>query len=171
MSTAKLSRPVANRRRGARAASVGAGLSFLAAGAVVAVWHVAERLPHGWWLASFLALVGGVVQLLLAAGHSALALSTPSMPARWSPACQAVLWNAGTLLVPLGVLADARLAVVLGSALLIAALGGFPRELLGARSARPGRAPRWQLAYAALLAFLSASVVVGTALAWDLPWA
>jgi hypothetical protein len=81
-----------------------------------------------------------------------------------------VLWNVGTLLVPLGVLTDARLAVVLGSALLIAALGGSSLELLRARRARAGHAPRWQLAYVSLPAFLSASVAVGTALAWDLPW-
>jgi hypothetical protein len=122
-----------------------------------------------------------VEQTLGEAAVSAASRSCCSVPATarsrdrahasaWSPRRQAVLWNAGTLLVPLGLLADARLAVVLGSALLIAALAGFSLELLDARNARPGRAPHWQLAYAAPLTFLSASVVVGTALAWDLPW-
>jgi len=89
------------------------------------------------------------------------------MGPRWSPRRQAVFWNAGTLLVPLGVLVAVRLAVVLGSALLIAALAGCSLALL---RGRVGRAPRWQLAYATLLAFLGASILVGTALAWDLPW-
>jgi len=169
MSILSLRRPPAD-RRGMPAAYGSAGLSFLAASVGVAVWHVAERLPHGWWLASFLALVGGVAQLLLGAGHGAFARSTPSTRARWSSQRQAVSWNAGALLVPLGVLADTRLAVVLGSALLIAALAGCALKLHAVRRAGAGRAPHWQIAYAGLLAFLSASVVVGTALAWDRPW-
>jgi hypothetical protein len=170
MSGVRLSRPVASRRPSARDVSVCAGLSFLAASAGIAVWRVAAPLPHGWWLVSFLALVGGVAQLLLTAGDAALVRSRSSIRARGSPRRRLVLWNAGTLLVPVGVLAAARLAVVLGSALLVAALAAFSLELLGARSARDGPAPHWHLAYAALLAFLAASVVVGTALAWDLPW-
>jgi hypothetical protein len=169
MRTARWSRRLVDRRRRVPAPSAAAGLSFLAAGAGVAVWQVAERLPHGWWLITFLVLVGGVAQLLLGAGHGALARSAPSR-AHSSPWRRAVSWNAGTLLVPLGVLADARLAVVLGSALLIAALGGSALELLGARAARLGRSAHWQLAYAGLLAFLGVSVVVGTVLGWDRPW-
>jgi hypothetical protein len=163
------SRPVAGRGHRVPAAAAGAGLSFLAASAGVAAWHMAEGVPHGWWLASFLGLVGGIAQLLLGAGHGALAGSTPPIRAG-SSRRHAVLWNAGTLLVPLGVLADARLAVVLGSALLIAALGGSSLEVLAARRARGGRTPRWQRAYVALLTCLGASVIVGTALAWDRPW-
>jgi hypothetical protein len=169
MSALQLSHLMTGRGRRVPAASVGAGLSFLAASVGVVFWEVAGRVPHGWWLASFLGLVGGVAQLLLGAGHGALARSTPRLRAG-SSRRQPVLWNVGTLLVPLGVLTDARLAVVLGSALLIAALGGSSLELLRARRPRAGHAPRWQLAYVSLLAFLSASVAVGTALAWDLPW-
>lgn len=61
----RLSRPVANHWRSAPATPATAGLSFLAAGAGVAVWRVAERVPRGWWPAGFLALVGGVAQLLV----------------------------------------------------------------------------------------------------------
>jgi hypothetical protein len=170
MSTLMPSDPVASRRRSGPATSAGAALSFLAAGACVAVWHAVEPLPHGWWLASFLVLVGGVAQLLLGAGRGALVGSAPSLPARLPGWDQALLWNAGTVLVPLGVLADARLGVVLGGGLLIVALGGLSLDLLGARHAGADCSPRWQLAYAGLLAFLAASVVVGTALAWDKPW-
>jgi hypothetical protein len=170
VSTLGLSRPVTRREQRVRATSVGAGVSFLAASAGVAAVHVTEGVPHGWWLVSFLGLVGGIAQLLLCAGCAALARSTPLSRAASSRRQAWLLWNSGTLLVPFGVLADARLGVVLGSALLIAALRGHSLELLGSRRARASRAPRWQLAYAALLAFLCASVVVGTALAWDLPW-
>jgi ferredoxin len=41
---------------------------FLAASAVAADWNAAEPFAHGWWLVSFLALVGGIAQLLFGAG-------------------------------------------------------------------------------------------------------
>jgi hypothetical protein len=138
-------------------------VAWLAAGLVVAIWQVGGHVPHGWWLASFLGLVGGVAQLLLRAG------GRPPAGAGW-PRRRAALWNGGTVLVPLGVLADARIAVVLGGALLLVALEGAARGLLAARGARAGGAPGRHLAYAGLLVFLGASVVVGTALAWDRPW-
>ena len=92
------------------------------------------------------------------------------MRARWSPDRLAVLWNAGTLLVPLGVLAHTRLAVVVGGVLLVATLSGLSLELRGGLTAKAGRAPRWPVAYVVVLAVLAASVLVGMWLAWDLAW-
>jgi hypothetical protein len=147
-----------------------AGASFLIAGAGVAAWNSVHPLDHGWWLASFLALVGGIAQLLLGAGQRALA-ELPSLGrAHHATLRQAALWNAGTLLVPLGVLADVRLPVVAGSLVLLAALVRLAVDLRRADPppARPvahRRAP-----FVSLLAFLAVSVLVGTVLAWDLPW-
>jgi hypothetical protein len=163
VSSLGLSRPRAGRAGGLAAAPLGAGVAWLAASIGVAVWELAGHVSHGWWLVSFLGLVGGVAQLLLGAGGRGPA------GAGW-PRHRAALWNAGTVLVPLGVLADARIAVVLGGALLIVALGGSARGLLAARRAGTGDASRRHLAYAALLLLLGASVVVGIALAWDRPW-
>jgi hypothetical protein len=162
MSSLGVTHPAAGRASGLHAAPA-AGVAWLAASIGVAVWEIAGHLPHGWWLVSFLGLVGGVAQLLLGAAGSAAAGA--GVPRR-----RAALWNGGTVLVPLGVLADARLAVVLGGVLLMAALGGSARGLLAARRAGAEDAPRWHVAYASLLLFLGASVVVGTALAWDRPW-
>jgi hypothetical protein len=147
-----------------------AALSFAGAGLVVAVWNTAAPFAHGWWLVSFLLLVGALAQSLLGAGRTAIVLTAPRVPVpRWGTRGQAVLWNAGTLLVAVGVLASTRLGVVIGSVLLLCALAALASELrAGAASAARTQVER---GYVALLAFLAASVVVGTALAWDLPWA
>jgi hypothetical protein len=165
-----LSRPMSARRRGLPPVFVGAGLSFLGASAGIALGQATERFAHGWWLVSFLALVGGLAQLLLGAGHRAVAAQTPGIPTSCSPERQAALWNAGALLVPLGVLAEARLAVVVGSVLLLGALAGSTVQLRRAPAVRVGPMPPWQVAYAVLLASLAASVFLGTWLAWDVPW-
>jgi hypothetical protein len=147
-----------------------AGTAFLIAGAGVAVLNSVRPFEHGWWLASFWALVGGVAQALLGAGHRAL--SPPSSPreARHATIPQTALWSAGTLLVPLGVLTEIRLAVVVGSGTLVAVLARLAVDVR--RTApQPGHrvAPHraWFLPF---LAFMALSVLVGTALAWDLPW-
>ena len=147
-----------------------AGLSFTAAGAAAAVWNATERLAHGWWLVSFLVLVGGVAQLLFGAGRAALGPAALGITAAWwDLRAQAALWNAGTPLVALGVMAGARLAVVTGTALLLCALAAMGAELRARRNVvQRGRA--WQGAYVALLVFLATSALVGAALAWDLAW-
>ena len=167
-----LSRPMSVRRRGLPPIFVCAGLLFLGASAGIAVWQATERFAHGWWLVGFLALVGCLAQLLLGAGHRAVAARTRGLTTLWSPSPgrQAALWNAGALLVPCGVLAEARLAVVVGSVLLLAALAGSTVELRRAAGAQIDRAPLWQTAYAVLLASLGVSVFIGTWLAWDVPW-
>jgi hypothetical protein len=147
-----------------------AGASFLIVGAGVAAWNAVERFEHGWWLASFLVLVGGVAQLLLGLGQRALGPQTSTAPTGPARACQAALWNAGTLLVAFGVLADVRLPVVLGSAALLVALCGVARDI-GRDGPRPvRRTRRRRTSFVSLLVFLAISVLVGTALAWDLPW-
>lgn len=147
-----------------------AGSSFIIAAAGVAVWQSIGHVGHGWWLASFLALVGGVAQLLLGAGHRALGAQTPAEQARSSSAQLFVVWNVGALLVPVGVLTEARAAVVAGSVALLAVLGCLSVALHGSSQSSTSRMGRPHIAYLALVTFLTASVLVGTGLAWDLPW-
>jgi hypothetical protein len=72
--------------------------------------------------------------------------------------------------VPLGVLVGARLFVVLGSVALLTSLAAFwhaYRSLRWESGAAPGALG---IGYLALILFMAASVLVGTALAWDTPW-
>jgi hypothetical protein len=146
-----------------------AGTSFLIAGAGVAAWNSLHPVEHGWWLASFLALVGGIAQVLLGAGQRAVALP-PLGRAHQATIWQAALWNAGTLLVPLGVLTDVRLPVVAGSGALMTALARLAVDLRRAGPPPRRRVDHVRASFLALLGLLAISVLVGTALAWDLPW-
>ncbi len=146
-----------------------AGASFLLGGAGVAAWNSAHRVDHGWWLASFLVLVGGIAQVLLGAGQRTVAQPRSLAQAHRAMIRQASLWNAGTLLVPLGVMTDVRLPVVAGSGALMAALARLAVDLRHAPP--PGeRVERIRASFVSLLLFLAVSVLVGTILAWDLPW-
>lgn len=140
--------------------------AFLAAAAAIAVVNAGTPIARGWWLVAYLALVGGVAQLLLVPGLAALGRrrGAPVQDARGTLA-QLVLWNAGTVIVAVANLASAPGAVLVGSGLLTAALalsaGGLRQ--IGATASRP--APGWTRAYGLLLGFLAVSVVVGTILA------
>ena len=79
---------------------------------------------------------------------------------------QAILWNAGVAAVPFGVLLGARVFVVLGSLALLASLVMFWHQR-PPRHAGPGVL---EIGYVALIVFMGASVLVGTAMAWDTPW-
>jgi hypothetical protein len=137
--------------------------------AAVAVALVRNRQPfdHGWWLVAYLAVVGGLSQLILGAGQFALRADSAG---RRVLAGQLVLWNVGAGLVPIGVFAGAPVVVAVGSVVLLAALAlfaattGVPRR----RGARDHRF--WLYAYRVVAIFLAGSVIVGTGLADALPW-
>jgi hypothetical protein len=139
---------------------VPAAASLLAA-IVVAAVQAAQPFEHGVWLVAYLALVGFAAQLLLGAGQAALLASAPGSPQPRRTGAQLVLWNLGVVAVPLGVFTEARLPVVIGAAALLAALLSFHRAV------RPAPA---SAAYLALICFMAASTLIGTALAWDLDW-
>ena len=144
--------------------------SLAGAGCVLAI-RIAEPFDHGVWLVAYLFLVGFLAQLLLGRGQAALlgADARPPAPAA-AKAAQLVLWNVGVVAVPVGVFAEVRVAVVLGSLTLLAALGSFWNQVRGELSVRSA-SRRWLApAYLALLMFMAGSVLVGTALAWDTPW-
>jgi hypothetical protein len=139
----------------------------LIAAAVAAAINAADPFNHGVWLVAYLFLVGFVAQLLLGRGQAAL-LAGVGEPDRDS-ALRALLWSAGVVLVPTGVLIEARLLVVVGGLALLGALAIFLRT---ARSMQGlgGASRRLRTSQLALIAFMAGSVLVGTALAWDTPW-
>ena len=83
---------------------------------------------------------------------------------------QVAFWNAGVVAVPLGVLVGARLLVVLGSVALLTALNGFWQASRPCRSDSSTASGSRGIAYKALIITMAASVLVGTGLAWDIPW-
>jgi hypothetical protein len=149
-------------------------------GACAALWLVAavlaaaaraiEPFAHGIWLVAYLSLVGFLAQLLLGRCQAMLLAASPhginSPPIR----AQAALWNAGVVAVPLGVLVGARLFVVLGSAALLTSLSAFLQAYRSLRSESGAASGSLRVGYVALIVFMAASVLVGTALAWDTPW-
>jgi hypothetical protein len=147
-----------------------AGASFLLGGAGVAAWNSVHPVDQGWWLASFLMLVGGIAQVLLGAGQRTVARPRSPVHAHRAMIWQASLWNAGTLLVPLGVMTDVRLPVVAGSCALMTALARLAVALWHAGPPPGERVERLRASFVSLLVFLAVSVLVGTILAWDLPW-
>jgi hypothetical protein len=148
----------------------GAGaLLSLAAAVLAAAVRAIEPFAHGIWLVVYLFLVGFVAQLLLGRSQAVLRAAGPSRtkaPIR----AQAARWNCGVVAVPLGVLVGARLLVVLGSLALLTSLAAFWQAYRSLRS-ESGVAPgALGGGYLALITFMTASVLVGTALAWDTPW-
>ena len=159
------------RMQQARPDLTAAALTSLAAAAVVLAIRLLEPFEHAAWLVAYLFLVGFLAQLLLGRGQAVL-LSAAGLPTppRGVRLAQALLWNFGVIAVPAGVLADTRLAVVAGSVSLLAALALLwetVRPMLSVADARPTRLG-W--AYALLLLAMTASTLIGTALAWDIPW-
>jgi len=139
--------------------------AFVLAAAVAVAVRLVTPFAHGWWLVAYLGLVGGVSQLLLGPGLSAIARNANRpAPSRKTSCAQLVSWNAGTVLVAVGVLAGTPAGVLAGSVLLLAALGSFAASLR-----HTGRLRGWSFGYALLVVFLVSSVFVGAALAGALP--
>jgi len=146
---------------------VGAASVALTAAIAAAAARAIEPFAHGIWLTAYLFLVGFLAQLLLGRGQAMVAAA--ASPADGNPppiGAQAILWNAGVVAVPLGVLLGARVFVVLGSLALLASLVMFWQE----RRPRHAGSGVLEIGYVALIVFMGASVLVGTALAWDTPW-
>jgi hypothetical protein len=126
--------------------------AFLLAAVFVAAVRGIVPFAHGWWLVSYLVLVGGLSQWLL--GGARGRRSPDRLLALW-------LWNLGTIAVAVADPLNAPAGVLAGSVALIAAL------VLFARAGAP--APSWRRPYLLLVAFLAGSVVVGCLLADALP--
>jgi hypothetical protein len=128
------------------------GVVFLAGAGGTALIRAGTAFEHGWWLVAYLALVGGISQLLLGTGTAWIRSQScaPARNPRW-PRSELVLWNVGMLVVPVGVFIDRDAPVLAGSALLLRGLilfaTGLPRSLREATAAMKG----WERAYLAVV--------------------
>jgi hypothetical protein len=145
--------------------------AFAACAIAVAVIRSRHPFDHGWWLVAYLFLVGAISQFGLVWGY----LKVVPLELRPTGLSRMVMadilaWNAGTLLVPVGVLASRGILVVLGSGVMLATLARMAVQTRTAQSSPTDHRRVWLNAYRALLVFLAGSVVVGTGLARALPW-
>lgn len=140
-----------------RAGFAASAAALIVAGGLAAAVNSASPFAHGSWLAAYLVLVGGASQVALGLAPLALPVAPPSQRLVRS---QLVLWNAGALIVPAGVLVGSLAVVAVGSAALLAALACFVAGAQPTGADRPGRV----LAYRALVAVLGTSVLVGCGL-------
>jgi hypothetical protein len=167
----RLPNPAAARPSGVLAVFFAAGLTFLAAGAVAGLASALADTPWLHWLALHLVFLGGVSQLVLGAGQFfACAFLATSPTPRWLVRAQLVAWNAGTVLVAVGVptgvpwLTDAGGGLVgLGLVLFVAALYGMQRRSLQ----RARWAVRW---YQACAGCLGLGLLAGIAMARGTVW-
>ena len=110
---------------------------FALAAAAAAVVRSVQPFDHGWWLVAFLALVGGLSQVTLGGGQRALVgCPVPTRPPGRVLVAELVLWNLGTVVVPVGVFAGAPAVVAVGSVALLTALALF------AAATRPPTRPK-----------------------------
>lgn len=148
-----------------------AGLAMLVAAAAAGVAYALSGEAPLHWLAPHLALLGGVSQLVLGAGQffvCAFLATTP--PSRRFVALQLAVWNAGTVLVAVGVTTAASALTDVGAILIVTGLALFAGALraMKRRSLQRARwAVRW---YEASAACLVAGVVIGLLLARGVAW-
>jgi hypothetical protein len=144
--------------------------AFLVAAGAVGVVQATAPFTRGWWLVAYLILVGGLSQLLLGSGLTALARrSAARAPGPSATRAQLVLWNVGTVTVAIADLTEVPAGVIAGSLALYGALALFSVGLrrVIATAGRPSKF--WFRGYVLLLLFLAACVVIGAALAGALP--
>jgi hypothetical protein len=142
----------------------------LAAAVLAVAARAIEPFAHGMWLVAYLFLVGFLAQVLLGRCQASLLAGGPSRTGSAPIRTQVALWNAGVVAVPLGVLGGARLLVVVGSVALLTSLAAFWQAYRSLRSQSGASPGALRIGYVALILFMAASVLVGTALAWDIPW-
>jgi nitrite reductase (NO-forming) len=153
------------------AAFFAAALAMLAAAALATV---ADAITGDWrlhWLALHLALLGGVSQLVLGAGQFFVcAFLATSPPSRRLAGAQLGVWNAGTVLVAVGVPTGTPALTEAGAVLVAAGLVLFAGSMraMQRRSLQRARwAVRW---YQASATSLVAGVVIGALLARGVAW-
>lgn len=139
---------------------LGCAGAWIAVGGIAAAMNSAAAFAHGSWLAAYLVLVGGISQLSL--GFGLLLIGAPTSPGH-AAYFRLGLWNLGTMLVPAGVLLDARELVSAGSFVLLASL-----ILFCSGAPTPRSHPRALVYYAVALS-LAGSVLVGSALGGAMP--
>jgi len=147
-----------------------ASAAFVAAGLVVGALNALSPFERGWWLASYLLLVGGASQVLLGGGQFLVAAERravwPSRSLSWT---QLALWNIGTAAVAVAERPRVLPGVAAGAAILIVALVLFLEGLRQIGRTARRRTAALERGYLALLAGLAGCVVLGTFLTGDAP--
>lgn len=147
-------------------------IAFLIAGAVFAVLAVAGAGgEHAAWLSLHLVFAGGISQMLIGAAQffSTAYLATEPPPERVTRA-QLIVWNAGVLLVAVGLPVGVGALTAAGGVLLLIGLGLYAGAL-HALAQGSLRKPRWTLRwyYASALS-LAVGSLIGASLASDAAW-
>ena len=149
-----------------------AGLVGIAAAAVAGALFALSGGDSLHWLALHLLFVGGVSQLVLgAAQFFTCAFLATDPPPRNLVVAQLAVWNAGTVLVAVGVPTATSGMVELGACLIAVGLALFAWALARMSRRSLQRAPwalRW---YQASAASLGAGALVGVLMATGVPWA
>jgi hypothetical protein len=139
-----------------------------AAGLAAIAIRLAHDFDHGIWLVAYLLLVGCLAPALLAIGERRL-LADPL--AGDGARSAAALWLAGVVMVPAGVLADARILVCLGAVcLVLALLALLERAFAGGAAPARGRRRAELTAHAVVILAMAVSTGIGVLLAWGRPW-
>jgi hypothetical protein len=142
----------------------------VAAAVVVGGLNAASPFERGWWLASYLFLVGGVSQLLLGRGQYMVAAGRrAALPAPGFSWTQLALWNIGTVAVAVADMARVMPGVAAGSAILIVALALFLAGLRRIRQTASRGTAALEGGYVTLVVVLAGFVVLGTFLAGAAP--
>lgn len=162
---------------------------FLIAALTVAVVRTFTYFDNGIWLVAYLLLVGFLAQYLLGEVQSEVTGGPdgggPTEGERGSMVppeivrLESLLWNAGSVLVPLSVMAGGKAGVIVGSIGLALALVLFGRVAFPGTTTIPGTAGHGSgrnggngmlLVYRLLILFMAVSVITGIVLAWGRPW-
>jgi hypothetical protein len=143
---------------------------FVGVAAAAAFVQATAPFTRGWWLVAYLILVGGLSQLLLGGGLTALARRSAARAIRpRTTRAQLVLWNVGTVTGAIADLAEVPAGVLTGSLALYGALALFGVGLRHVIVSADHPSRIWIRGYALLVVFLAACVVIGAALAGALP--
>ena len=129
-----------------------AAAGFLLAAVVMVALNAVSPFERGWWLASYLFLVGGVSQVLLGGGQYMVATGRHAAPpARRLSWAQLALWNIGTVTVAGADMARVMPGVTAGSAILVVAPHPVPRRAATDEADGPqsNASPRGRLHHAA----------------------
>jgi nitrite reductase (NO-forming) len=147
-----------------------AGVLWIVAGAVTGALHAAGAGPSR-WLAIHLAFVGGVSQLVVGASQFFVGAFLATGPPRGRiVVAQAVAWNAGALLVAVGVERGPAPLTDTGAALLLAGLALLHAGMRDMRRRSLQRARFAVTWYLLAASFLAAGVVLGALIARGVAW-
>lgn len=162
--------PLSTADHAAQTAFLAAGTTFAAAAITFAAINAVDPFTRGWWLVSYLFLVGCVSQILLGRGQLVYAVTAQGqLPSVASMRWQLALWNLATVAVAAADMASDPVVVLLGGLVMLAALGCFAAAFSRVVHTADRRSAGWERFYLGLLISLAWCVVIGCALAHALP--